>query len=398
VISGTSVSGNDKVWRKFTFTPLNTSKIRVKTTASVDGYSRITEVEAYGPAAASGTVNIHWLITDHLGTPRMILDQTGALANMKRHDYLPFGDELFAPTGGRSAVQGYVGGDGVRQQFTLKERDIETGLDFFDARYYASAQGRFTSADPYDVNMERQYAANDEEANAILKRYILNPQHWNHYAYVLNNPLKYTDPTGETEEEIVVRLNIVYDKRTIRTEEEAKKLAGAAISDAQKVYGTIGIKLEVTFTAGTATGSVYQSPRQIAEGRVEGAVNAFISQDRTSYTGAVYDGTNGDIFLNYGTGIGSYGNPVDLDVGALSHELGHKFGVNNSAGYDNYTADSVIDNANAKLRRGERIEYYQLSSWFYMGGLDNSAAARGQVREIPAVKTYRTGAKRFAKK
>ncbi|HEX2270746.1 MAG TPA: hypothetical protein VHH35_14465, partial [Pyrinomonadaceae bacterium] len=44
-----------------------------------------------------------------------------------RHDYLPFGEELFAPAGGRSAAMGYSGGDAVRQQFTQKERDVETG-------------------------------------------------------------------------------------------------------------------------------------------------------------------------------------------------------------------------------------------------------------------------------
>ena len=44
--------------------------------------------------------------TNHLGTPRTIFDQTGSLANMKRHDYLPFGEELFEPAGGRSAAMG----------------------------------------------------------------------------------------------------------------------------------------------------------------------------------------------------------------------------------------------------------------------------------------------------
>ena len=52
-ISGASVSGNNKIWRKFTFSPISTNKIRVLTSASVDGYSRITEVEAYAPQASS---------------------------------------------------------------------------------------------------------------------------------------------------------------------------------------------------------------------------------------------------------------------------------------------------------------------------------------------------------
>jgi YD repeat-containing protein len=61
-----------------------------------------------------------WLIADHLGTPRMVTDQTGSLANMKRHDYLPFGEELFAGVGGRSAGHGYTGGEGCAPTVHLK--------------------------------------------------------------------------------------------------------------------------------------------------------------------------------------------------------------------------------------------------------------------------------------
>jgi RHS repeat-associated protein len=66
------------------------------------------------------------------------------------------------------------------QGFTSKERDSETGLDYFGARYMSSAQGRFTSPDPLDANLLR----------------VLNPQRWNKYAYVVNNPLAFTDPDG----------------------------------------------------------------------------------------------------------------------------------------------------------------------------------------------------------
>jgi RHS repeat-associated protein len=177
-VPGGSVTGNNKVWRKFTFSPITTSKIRVYITAVPDAWSRVVEIQAFGISA--NDQKVQWLISDHLGTPRMILDQTGSLANMKRHDYLPFGEELFAPTSGRSAAQGYAGGDGVRQQFTQKERDVETGLDYFDARYFAATQGRFTSVDPLL-----------ESADPLM------PQSWNRYSYVLNNPLVYTDPTGE---------------------------------------------------------------------------------------------------------------------------------------------------------------------------------------------------------
>src|SRR5207245_4874745 len=108
----------------------------------------------------------------------MIFDQTGNLANVTRHDYLPFGEELFAGTGGRTTAQGYSG-DSVRQKFTGQQRDDETGLDFFEARYFSSTQGRFTSVDPL-----------------LSSATSFDPQTWDRYSYELNNPLAFNDPSG----------------------------------------------------------------------------------------------------------------------------------------------------------------------------------------------------------
>jgi RHS repeat-associated protein len=62
---------------------------------------------------------------------------------------------------------------------TGKERDYESGLnlDYFGARYFSAAQGRFTSPDP-------------------IAGSLANPQSLNRYTYALNNPLKFIDPTG----------------------------------------------------------------------------------------------------------------------------------------------------------------------------------------------------------
>src|SRR6266566_7128624 len=129
-MNGGSITSNNKVWRKLSFSSITTTKIRVLTNAAVDnGYSRITEVEAWGTDTTSGTTaNFNWLVTDQLGTPRMIFDQSGSLATTKRHDYAPFGEELF--NGARTTALGYGAADPTRQKFTSKERDNETGLDY----------------------------------------------------------------------------------------------------------------------------------------------------------------------------------------------------------------------------------------------------------------------------
>jgi len=135
------------------------------------------------------STQINWLVTDQLGTPRMVFDQTGSLANMSRHDYLPFGEEISAGVGGRTSAQGYTLGDKVRQKFTQKERDNETGLDYFSARYFGSAQGRFTGVDP----------------SGIKQKHLINPQDLNRYTYVANNPLAFIDPNGAEKIKIIIR-------------------------------------------------------------------------------------------------------------------------------------------------------------------------------------------------
>lgn len=124
----------------------------------------------------------YWLVGDQLGTPRMVVGRTGSLAGVKRHDYLPFGEELYAGMGGRTATQGYGVVDNVRQQFTGYEHDQETNLDYAQARYYASPQGRFVSVDPLYFQFMM----------------AVEPQRFNLYAYTRNNPLKFVDPNGES--------------------------------------------------------------------------------------------------------------------------------------------------------------------------------------------------------
>ncbi|MDP9178985.1 MAG: hypothetical protein M3O61_15005, partial [Gemmatimonadota bacterium] len=108
-----------------------------------------------------GTKHFH---LDHLGTPRLVTDSEGV--EISRHTYYPFGYEVGAATSGE-------------KQFTGHERDSPT-LDYMHARYYGPTWGRFLSVDPY----------------LDLHKATRNPQNWNRYAYVRNNPINLVDPDG----------------------------------------------------------------------------------------------------------------------------------------------------------------------------------------------------------
>jgi RHS repeat-associated protein len=119
---------------------------------------------------------LHFYVSDPLGTRRAQTNYAGVVE--QTCSSLPFGD---AESCGSTPTE---------HLFTGKERDSESGNDYFGARYYASTMGRFLSPDPFiPFNLK-----NDQ-----FEAWISNPQHWNKYAYALNNPLKYTDPTGMTE-------------------------------------------------------------------------------------------------------------------------------------------------------------------------------------------------------
>ena len=93
--------------------------------------------------------------------------------------------------------------DGSSAEFTGKERDGETGLDYFGARYFSGVQGRFTSPD-------QPFADQRPE----------DPQSWNLYTYTRNNPLRFVDEDGQASVEyqrrVAVRLAWEQEQALVR--------------------------------------------------------------------------------------------------------------------------------------------------------------------------------------
>ena len=149
------------------------------TTYVYDAFGQLSA--EYGAASDAGT---KYLTADVLGSTRLVTNGDGTVA--RNYDYLPFGGEIASGTAGRDGTfpaDPYPIAATLPDDFKFagKERDAETGLDYFGARYYSSAQGRFVTSDKI----------------LAKKEWLADPQRWNPYAYVRNNPLRYVDPNGE---------------------------------------------------------------------------------------------------------------------------------------------------------------------------------------------------------
>jgi len=144
---------------------------------SVYVYNAMGQLAAeYSSAAFSGPGGTSYVSGDHLGSARLVINPDNSVRS--RHDYLPFGEEIGTGYGARSLIPGY-GVIDFRQKFTAKERDIESNLDYFGARYSSGPQGRFMSPDHPKFSEKS------------------DPQTWNLYSYVANNPITRIDPNGQ---------------------------------------------------------------------------------------------------------------------------------------------------------------------------------------------------------
>jgi RHS repeat-associated protein len=160
--------------------------------------------------SALGGERILAVHSDAAGNVRVLTDQAGNV--VERHDYLPFGEEWC----GNSVCVAVA--PGQPRRFTGKERDAETGLDYFGARYFRPNIGRFTSVDP---------AVNQKAA-------FFEPQRWHRYAYVWNNPLRFIDPDGREGAELAQNRDIqalLSGRMSIEeyNDRAAARAAGAAV-------------------------------------------------------------------------------------------------------------------------------------------------------------------------
>ncbi|MFY9853833.1 MAG: RHS repeat-associated core domain-containing protein [Terracidiphilus sp.] len=147
-----------------------------------------TNVYAAGSLIATyDNDGLHFYLNDWLGTRRAQTDYAGVLEQSCQS--LPYGDGLNCVSAAADNGQSYTASllAPTEQHFTGKERDAESGNDYFGARYYASSMGRFMSPDWSSNPSGVPYAS------------YANPQTLNLYGYMHNNPLSGVDADGHVD-------------------------------------------------------------------------------------------------------------------------------------------------------------------------------------------------------
>ncbi len=206
------------------------------------GEARIAEFEQIQNAEGVPP-HIRFFHGDHLGSTNIITNEQGNQTLLM--EYLPYGE-----------VKLRVGTDPVQNTFTGQKEDLESGLMYYNARYYDPKIGRFIQADSIVPN-------------------ATDPQEFNRYSYVNNNPIKFTDPTGHKKKK--------WWKKLFKRKSTKGGLFGAIIGGivgsivpgigtvaGASIGGAIGGGIGGGIDAAQAGGNFGQIVRGVVSGAVEG--------------------------------------------------------------------------------------------------------------------------------
>jgi RHS repeat-associated protein len=134
-------------------------------------------VAEYGGMNSTDEGGVKYVLSDWQGSVRASVSNSGYVKS--RTDYQAFGEEIQTGVGLRTSAKGFGGGISTRQGYGLTEKDDSTGLNHTWFRKNENRAGRWTSPDPYNGSMS-----------------LGNPQSFNRYSYVENQPTNFIDPSG----------------------------------------------------------------------------------------------------------------------------------------------------------------------------------------------------------
>ena len=281
-------------------------------------------------------VNLNFLLTDHLGSTRVITDKEGK--ELQRFDYYPYGEEIQTPFPSPSSSPSPVATES--HKFTGKERDATTGLDYFGARYLASNLGKWISVDPIQDG-------------------------WNRYGYVAGNPINGRDLNGN-------ELFLSGSKRKVEYLVGLLKSSGLSSDFINNIIlkplkGGVGIKLKnsgtnhytefldqmletIILSKETVGVNVISQEAEVAKLFILGGGALVAESERIesniSSTWSFFNGKNiysENILLADGPYVNPYIGSYNIGPATiLMHELGHVYA--SFLGFDTETEENIITN------------------------------------------------------
>ncbi|MGB6961185.1 MAG: RHS repeat-associated core domain-containing protein [Candidatus Acidiferrum sp.] len=219
--------------------------------------------------------NVFYYLSDHLDTSRVIAQSNGTVCYDA--DFDPFGTEdVFTNT----CPQGY--------KFNGKERDAETGNDDFGARSYTPGFGRFLSPDWSAIPAPVPYAD------------LTNPQSLNQYAFVKDNPVAFSDPSGHLAEGQIASSDGMYVVPRMRGGGDSIGIGDAV----EPGVWEITVNGESSFALGTyedaeASAESMSAQAQQQNMSLSSKGLAFIEQHE-GYSSTVYKDSAGNPTIGYG--------------------------------------------------------------------------------------------------
>lgn len=205
---------------------------------------------------------VHYYFSSNLGSASVIASATGTV--QEQTDYYPYGGIAYNS-----------GSDPNHYKFTGKERDSESGLDMFGARYYGSSLGRFMTPDWATKPTDVPYAN------------FGNPQSLNLYSYVQNNPTTVGDPDGHETQDTL-------DPQA--AQEAGQVFAGAVKGLWNMVAGTWNTGAELLNAQGQSSGQPYMQVPTLPTASYDNttqAISGAAAQLGTVVYGAVEGATAG---------------------------------------------------------------------------------------------------------
>jgi RHS repeat-associated protein len=192
--------------------------------------------------------SVHYYLSDHLGSSTKVI--SGGVVE-EESDFTAFGSELSATSGAN------------HYKFTSKERDTETGLDYFGARYYSNGLGRWVTPDA-----------------PFADQHLQNPQSWNLYMYAANRPTSLIDTDGREVKETVKTVTYDVHGKTA-AEAHANALATSGLKAPESGEAMMGVTKGSTQIINIVQTSQNEGYEGLAVTDVETVKSADVKLDQT---------------------------------------------------------------------------------------------------------------------